>query len=414
MEERNTTYSKRDIGLLERKTAEAEALATIIADMFRLHKLDEILQSIIERAAELMNAERGVIFLYDSISNTLVPNAQIGHKWETYQHIRLKPQEGTSGHVFATGKPYISDYASIQDLKLDSENEQVYIQSVTGQTDRLGMGIAVPIQQSERIIGTLSIGSGQRPFSRDDLHFLERLSEQIAMAIERNQQRIKLIRAEQANAIGHLSAGVCHNLNNLLTGILIPAHILCEIDSPEVREHAETICEAGQRANNLVKQLQKSVQQKSSRSLHTIALSPSIHGALETTRQRWINSDTEYSIRTDCDNQHTVWGDESDLQTLLVHLIDNAIDAMPNGGTLYLGSEMQKNRTTLTIGDTGIGMDASTRQHLFDPFFTTKAAVGAGLSLAIVYNIVKLWGGSIQVESQVGRQTIFTLDLRST
>lgn len=414
MEERNTTYSRSDISLLERKAAEAEALATIIADMFRLHQLDEILQSIVEKAAELMNAERGVIFLYDSISNTLVPNAQIGHNWETYQHIRLKPKEGTSGHVFATGKPYISGYASIQDLKLDSENEQVYIQSTAGQTDRLGMGIAVPIQQREQIIGTLSIGSGQRQFARDDLHLLERLSEQTAMAIERNQQRIKLIRAEQINAIGHLSAGVCHNLNNLLTGILMPAHILCEFDSPEVREHAKTICEAGQRANKLVTQLHKSVQQKSLRSISTIALLPSIQAALDTVQQRWINSDVEYSIRTEIDSQCTVGGDENDLQILLVHLIDNAIDAMPDGGTLYLASKMQKNRTTLTIGDTGIGMDAATQQHLFDPFFTTKAVVGAGLSLSIVYNIVKLWGGSIQVESKVGQQTIFTLDLRST
>jgi signal transduction protein with GAF and PtsI domain len=324
-----------DINLLERKAAEAEALSTIIAAMFRLHKLDEILQSIIEKAAELMHAERGVIFLYDSISNTLVPNAQIGHNWETYQHIRLKPKEGSSGQVFATGKPYIFDYASIQDLKLDSENEQLYVQSATEQTDRLGMGITVPIQQNDQIIGTLSIGSGQRQFSCDDLNLLERLSEQIAMAIERNQQRIKLIRAEQANAVSHLSAGVCHNLNNLLTGILIPAHILCETDSPEVREHAETIREAGQRANKLVQQLHKSVQQKSSRSLQTIELLPSIHAALKTTRKRWINSDAEYSIRTEVDSQSTVWGNESDLETLLVHLIDNAIDAMPNGGTLY-------------------------------------------------------------------------------
>ena len=414
MAARNATYSKSDINLLERKAAEAEALATIIADMFRLHQLNEILQSIIERAAELMHAERGVIFLYDSISNTLVPNAQIGHNWETYQHIHLKPKEGSSGQVFATGKPYIFDYSSIQDLKLDSENEQLYLQSTAGRTDRLGMGITVPIQQNKQIIGTLSLGSGQRQFARDDLNLLERLSEQIAMAIERNQQRIKLIRAEQINAVSHLSAGVCHNLNNLLTGILIPAHILCETDSPEVREHAETICEAGQRANKLVTQLQKAVEQKPPRSLHTIALLPSINAALNTTRQRWINSDAEYSIRIDCDSQSTVCGNENDLQTLLVSLIDNAIDAMPDGGTLYLASKMQTNWTTLTIGDTGTGMDTATQQHLFDHFFTTKAVVGAGLSLAVVYNIVKLWGGSIKVESQVGRQTIFTLNLRST
>jgi signal transduction histidine kinase len=87
---------------------------------------------------------------------------------------------------------------------------------------------------------------------------------------------------------------------------------------------------------------------------------------------------------------------------------------MPSGGTLYLASKMQTNWTTLTIGDTGIGMDATTQRHLFEPFFTTKATVGTGLSLSVVYNIVRLWGGSIQAESQVDQQTIFTLRLRST
>ncbi|MFT7693945.1 MAG: signal transduction protein with GAF and PtsI domain, partial [Candidatus Latescibacterota bacterium] len=315
-----TSFSKGDMSPLERKAVEAEALATIIADMFRLHELDEILQSIIERATELMNAERGVIFLYDSINNELVPNAQVGHNWETYQHIRLKPNQGSSGQVFATGKPLIFDYSSIQDLKVDSEIEQIYVQSIPGRTDHIGMGITVPIHQNNQIIGTLSIGSGQRQYSHDDLNLLERLSEQTAMAIERDQQRIKLIRAEREGAIGHLSAGVCHNLNNLLTGILIPAQLLSTIDSPEVREHAEAITEAGQRASTLIKQLQKSVVRKSSDTLHTIALSPSIHVALDKTQPRWMQSDTEYTLRTDFDNQSTVWGDESDLQTLLVYL----------------------------------------------------------------------------------------------
>jgi len=410
---RNTTDSKSDISALERRAAEAEALATIIADMFRLRELDEILQSIIEKAAELMNAERGVIFLYDSTSNALVHNAQVGHNWETYQHIRLTSNQGSSGRVFATGKPLIFDYSGIQDLKIGPQNEQLYIQSTTGQNDSLGMGITVPIRQNNYIIGTLSIGSGQRQFSHDDLDLLERLSEQTAMAIERDQQRIQLVRAERASAIGHLSAGVSHNLNNLLTGILIPAQLLCEIDSPEIREHAENISEAALRASTLIKQLQKSVEQGSSDSLHPIPLSPPIHAALKTIQPRWLHSDAEYTIRTEFDEQSTVWGDESDLHILLVALIDNAIDAMPNGGTLYLASKMQGSWTTLTVGDTGIGMDAATQQYLFEPFFTTKPTVGVGLSLSVVYNIVKLWGGSIQVESEAGQHTVFTLRLRS-
>src|SRR5437868_9019827 len=103
--------------------------------------------------------------------------------------------------------------------------------------------------------------------------------------------------------------------------------------------------------------------------------------------------------------------DESELREVLVNIVFNAVDAMPQGGTLTLSAQGVDGVVEISVSDTGIGMSEEVRQRIFDPFFTTKGKTGMGLGLAVSYGIVRRHEGSIEVESEVGRGTSFRIKL---
>ena len=106
-----------------------------------------------------------------------------------------------------------------------------------------------------------------------------------------------------------------------------------------------------------------------------------------------------------------IGGTPSELHDIITNLLFNAVDALPRGGTIHIQTQAVEGGVQLTASDTGIGMNEETRSRVFEPFFTTKADVGSGLGLSTVYGIVRRWGGTITVESQLGKGTLFTLQL---
>ncbi len=112
-----------------------------------------------------------------------------------------------------------------------------------------------------------------------------------------------------------------------------------------------------------------------------------------------------------------IQADPAQLQQALVALMVNAIDAMPQGGTLTLRTGARSAWVAIPVADTGVGMDDDVKAHIFEPFFTTKQEQGStslGLGLAVVYGIVERHRGSISVESAPGQGTVFTILLPSS
>ncbi|MBT3603012.1 MAG: response regulator, partial [Candidatus Latescibacteria bacterium] len=116
-------------------------------------------------------------------------------------------------------------------------------------------------------------------------------------------------------------------------------------------------------------------------------------------------------IQTHLHDAPKIYGSASDLYDALVNLIFNAVDAMPQGGTLSLTTQIVDESTQIIVTDTGEGMDAETQQKVFEPFFTTKIDVGRGLGLSTVYNTITRWKGLVTVESTLGQGTTFTITL---
>ncbi|HKN84825.1 MAG TPA: response regulator, partial [Pyrinomonadaceae bacterium] len=122
-------------------------------------------------------------------------------------------------------------------------------------------------------------------------------------------------------------------------------------------------------------------------------------------------SNIHITVDLQVESDAMVMGDDSELREVLVNMVFNAIDAMPEGGTLSLTTRTVDDSVIIKIVDTGVGMYPEVRSRIFDPFFTTKGKAGLGLGLAVSFGIIRRHGGNIEVESQYGRGTEFRITL---
>ncbi|MEM7588168.1 MAG: response regulator [Acidobacteriota bacterium] len=229
------------------------------------------------------------------------------------------------------------------------------------------------------------------------------------------QRERQLFQAQKMEAVGRLAGGVAHDFNNLLTIILGNAEILQDFmdqDDP-LRDRVATISRVAERSSLLTRQLmafsRTQVIQPKVCDLNTMV------SVSENMLRRLIRANIE--LRTETEPRLArVYMDPVQLEQIIFNLILNARDAMPSGGTLTVSTSLQRievedlkepqERVTLSVSDTGEGMDEETLDLIFEPFFTTKAK-GTGLGLSTVYGIVEQGGGSIRVESEPGRGSTF-------
>lgn len=249
---------------------------------------------------------------------------------------------------------------------------------------------------------------------------LERRRAEDALRLSEKQFR----QAQKMEAVGRLAGGLAHDFNNLLTVILGHSQILLADLAPDapIRGKIEEMQSAGERAAALIRQL-LAFSRKQALEPKVFPLNAAI-GSIETMLHRLIGEDVQLAIRLDPADGH-VKADPSQLEQVIMNLVVNGRDAMPNGGLLAIEtSQVELTRTPmhhlqplplghyakLTVTDTGCGMDANTLTHLFEPFFTTKEeGKGTGLGLSTVFGIVTSYGGGIDVWSQIGHGTTFDL-----
>jgi two-component system, cell cycle sensor histidine kinase and response regulator CckA len=243
---------------------------------------------------------------------------------------------------------------------------------------------------------------------------------------ERKHLEDQLLQAQKMEAIGVLAGGVAHDFNNILTAISGYSDLTLQnmrSDDP-LREYISEIRQAGDRAATLTKQL-LSFSRRGEMSLAVHNLNDSINDTQRMLR-RIIKENVAFRIELMPD-LHNVKVDASHISQVLVNLVVNAGDAMPEGGTItistrntYLdGDIVQENVVVtsgpyveLTVRDTGVGMDENTKRRIFEPFYTTKeAGKGTGLGLSTVYGIVRQSGGDISVESEPGKGSTFRVFL---
>jgi PAS domain S-box-containing protein len=229
------------------------------------------------------------------------------------------------------------------------------------------------------------------------------------------QTESELLRLERFRALGEMSAGVSHNLNNILTGIMGPAELLTmKTADQEILSEAGLIFRSATRARDLVRRLDRSIKGSPEVAV-AVDVNAVIAEALEISRPRWKDEPESMGrhidLCTDLKATAAVSGTVSELTDIVVNLVLNAVDALPNGGSIHVETEDARDRVILTVRDDGLGMDEETREKVFDPFFTTKSEVGTGLGLSTVRGSIRKWDGAIQLESAPGEGSVFRIEL---
>ena len=242
---------------------------------------------------------------------------------------------------------------------------------------------------------------------------------------ERKKLEAQLIQSQKLESIGVLSSGIAHEINNVLAMVLHAAELLLLNISHEAKKekYANIIIEAAQRGASIVKQLLMFARQGEI-NLQPLAAAQVIEKVLTLcshTLPKAISVHTKIETNNDI-----VRGDETLLYQVLLNLIINARDAMPNGGALTVEMKFIPNASVrrifsnsvnsdylaISVSDSGMGMDTKTKQRIFDPFFSTKEpGKGTGLGLSMAYEIIKTHNGFIDVQSELNIGTTFTIYL---
>ena len=242
--------------------------------------------------------------------------------------------------------------------------------------------------------------------------------ERIAAAhAEYEEKRERATHAEKMAALGELSFGVAHNVNNTLTGILGRAQLLLRTqDAEKINCGIEMIIKSAEDGAHIIRRIQDFARKQPSRRFQMVSVAALMKDVCEMSRPRWESRVEGPQIRVSlvADCTASVMGDAVELREVLVNMIYNAIDAMPSGGEIRMGSQETNGRVVLTIADSGTGMTPEVKSRLFDPFFTTKGKGGTGMGMAVSFGIIRRHNGSIDVESEPGRGTTFRISLPVT
>lgn len=233
---------------------------------------------------------------------------------------------------------------------------------------------------------------------------------------EQERIREQFSQMEKLSALGELASGVAHDFNNTLSGILGRAQLLQRTDDPEkLKLGLDIIIKTAEDGAKTVKRIQDFARQRRDHNFELVSIDQILMDASEITRPRWKNcaeaSNIHITLQLHIESNAMVMGDDSELREVLVNMVFNAIDAMPEGGTLSLTTRIAGDLVIIKVVDTGVGMYPEVRSKIFDPFFTTKGKAGLGLGLAVSFGIIRRHGGNIEVESQYGKGTEFRITL---
>ncbi|MBM4283547.1 MAG: response regulator, partial [Deltaproteobacteria bacterium] len=292
----------------------------------------------------------------------------------------------------------------------------------------LGTAVAVPVISDGTPIGALWLGYEQHvPLVETDLQVLSAIGTHVAIATKNAQlfegreraleelraAQQKLIESEKLNAIGLIAHGVAHDFNNVLGSILGRAELLKgQVRDPALLKHAEIIEKAARDGAETVRRIQEIGRQDRIDDFVAVDGSTILHDVLELTRPKWTARSIE--VTATGDGGLDVAGNPSELREVLINLVHNAVDAMPEGGRIRLSASRVDDRVVLRVQDTGCGIPADILGRVFDPYFTTKGERGTGLGLSVSQSIVRRHGGEMRVTSRTSgpdRGTTFELDL---
>jgi two-component system NtrC family sensor kinase len=384
--------------------------------------LQETLTIITDNTTRLLGVAATSVVLYDETNDDLLFAAASGEGSDFVRGMRLALGQGVVGWVAQQGQPVLVPNVSEDSRFFGNFDKE------SGFTTR--SILCVPLQTKGQTIGAIeAINKESGPFDEEDLKLLTSLAAPAATAIEnaqlyealrRGMRRLEetqaqLVQSAKLAAVGELAAGVAHEINNPLTSIIGFTHLLLEDLPPdhEMRADLETVDREAARARKIVRGL-LDFARAGDPVLAPVDLNALVEEAVMLVCTRSVLA--RVSLEKNLSRLPPMMLDTNQIKQVLVNLLNNAVQAMPNGGRLTVTTrlterevdEVYRQMAAIYVSDTGLGIVSEDLGRVFDPFFTTKeVGQGTGLGLSVSYSIVEKHDGRIEVESVPGEGSTF-------
>jgi len=412
----------------ERRRHSAESLAELGQLLTRSLDTAEVNQRIVDSVRSLLGTNGAVLYRVEPETRNLVSLAVSGDVGPgfTERAAVIPPGYGVVGQAVRERRPVgTPDVLADQSVTLTPELRS-YVESAAFRAF-----LAVPLLVQGRVVGALGIRTrAGHVFDADEIRLAQTFADQAAIAfensrlygelraalteVERSQRQI--VQTERLSALREMAGGVAHDFNNLLAVVLGRAEMLLRrVSDPEVTRGLEIIRRAAMDGALTVRQLQEFTRVRRTRAFGAVDLGQVLNDVLELTRPRWETEAQSrgifYEVRIEGRPLPPVSGVSEELREAFMNLLVNALEAMPNGGRFIFRVERQGDYVTVAAQDDGHGIPERIRERIFAPFFTTKGPQRTGLGLSVAWGIVNRHGGTIEVESEPGRGSTFTLFL---
>jgi signal transduction histidine kinase/PAS domain-containing protein/ActR/RegA family two-component response regulator len=298
--------------------------------------------------------------------------------------------------------------------------------------------VFAPLNADGKVFGVL-VAARRRAasFASVDCEFLRQLSEHLSLAAHQAQLHAALqeayedlresqqavLQQERLRALGQLASGIAHDINNALTPAALYTQSLLERDatlSAETRERLTIINRAIEDVGGTVGRMRMFYRPRDSElTLVPLDFNETARQVIELTRARWKDMPQEHGFVVELATElearmPVVMGAETEIRDALTNLVLNAVDAMPDGGTLTLRTRTRDRLAIIEVSDTGLGMSDVVRARCLEPFYTTKGERGTGLGLAMVYGMVQRHSADLEIDSAPGRGTTVRLAFHVT
>ena len=321
-------------------------------------------------------------------------------------------------------------------IRYESEHGVYYLEAdwqtklgVTPNEDMYGVhwhGM-VPIFSEGRTVAIIFVDNllTDRVITHDDMLGLLPLASQIAVALRNaelfeNLKRAQaaLVRSERLSAVGELAGGVAHNVNNILAAVMGYSELIQSLPNipDKVNHYVQVIERAAKDGADIVRRVQQFARKDKEPKYGVFDLSEIVDGAIELTRPLWQSTSSRLTkpilVSPNLQANVPILGVASEMREVIVNLLRNALDALPNGGTITIQCRTLHGNAVLSVADNGVGMTEEVRVHLFEPFFSTKQiGLGTGLGLSLTWGTIERHKGTIEVRSELGKGAEFIITL---
>jgi len=387
--------------------------------------IEDVLDRAMQCAEEFIGAEASTVYELDEEKNQLFIRVARGEKKDLMKQVTLDLGEGIAGYVVQTGKPLV-----VQDVGKEKRFSDKFDRLTGFKTRSM---LCVPLILRDKPMGALQVLNKKsgRPFTRIEFELLVGMAQQIVIAMENAklyqymEEKVrsttqelkiaqeKLIRSERLAAMGHLVQGVAHEIRN-------PVMTIGGFAQRIKREHSENrklrkyvdiiIAETG-RLEHLVRQVREFAEVQTANLTLGQVKSP----VLETIeRFEPIAQKLGVEIKTAIGNDLPPTRlDPAQMVIALSNVLENALESMPDGGTLTVTAKREDNYIAIQVEDTGCGIATDQLDAVYDPFVTSKTR-GAGLGLTMVHQVVMNHHGEISLSSELNKGTRVTIRLPVT